>query len=94
MSKPEGKFILDSPFFLGWSGIATLNRIKTYKLFEELIGLVCNDLRRQHDFLYLGDVALRVDEVQKVKAIAAPGIHTQHLLLLADERGRIHLLPQ
>jgi hypothetical protein len=27
-------------------------------------------LRRQHNFLHLGDVALRVDEVQKIKAIA------------------------
>ena len=30
-------------------------------------------LRRQHNFLYLGDVALRVDQMQKIKAIATPG---------------------
>jgi hypothetical protein len=45
-----------------------------------MVGLI--SLRRQHNFLYLGDVALRVDEVQVANVVAATIAEADASLLL------------
>jgi hypothetical protein len=51
-------------------------------------------LRRQNDFFDLDGVALRIDEVQVVNAVAAPGAEADVGLLLVDGRFVDDSLPE
>jgi hypothetical protein len=51
-------------------------------------------LRRQQDFLDFNGVALRIDEVQVVNAVAAPGAEADVGLLLVDGRFVDNRLPK
>ncbi len=65
------------------------------QILEGLLNLLgLKGLRRQHDFFDFNGVALRIDQVQVINAIATPAAEVNLGLLLADGRFVYHRLTQ